>query len=615
LNTQKQIVLIVALSFFFVGGCAAYSAIDLPIRSGRQSEFFQSESVERGALLFANNCRTCHGIKGQGAVGLPLNKPEFKDQDPLVLKNNRDLLQRTLYCGRAGTLMPAWLNTNGGSLNQRQIDHIIDLITEPIDPALLDEEGNPTSKGWLQAVEFAQNLNRAGAAIVGGDSLDSIARAHRTGLKELSDLNGGLGADETLKQGITVQLPATSGYPKGRTHKVLKNNETLAKVAESEHVGAAILADLNKTAYTLDSKARLTLLGAEGKAVPGLFPGEKLVLPDGAAYVVRSGDTLDAIASQHGLSVSDIQGQNRTAVGSLSKTDPIDFEAKLALPSGASVIAKAGQTLGAIATAHAVKPEDLAKASNIAADAVLKGGEKLTLPSAARYVIQRGDTLAGVAEAHAISVDDLAKANSLKATDRISPDVVLQLPKVDKFVIKGSTLEEIAAAYSAVTAESLGKANGVPANAVLRVGQSLKLPADAAGGAPPDSKNAGTACVEHAVPNSVFKTLPGVGSPAAEAKAPTDVSTKVGIDAHANDWTVTADGKAQDANKGAVLVKKGTAIDFSVILGLHTITINGKKEVALFNVGDKKTITFNDVGTFKITCDFHPEMLANVFVQ
>ena len=127
MNTHKQIVLIVALSFLFVGACAAYSAIDLPLRSPRQSAYFQSESIDRGALLFANNCRTCHGIKGQGGVGLPLNKPDFKNQDPLILVANQALIHTTLFCGRAGTLMPPWLNTNGGSLNTEQIQHLIDL--------------------------------------------------------------------------------------------------------------------------------------------------------------------------------------------------------------------------------------------------------------------------------------------------------------------------------------------------------------------------------------------------------------------------------------------------------------------------------------------------------
>ncbi len=612
MNTQKQVFLIVALFFLFIASCAAYSAIDLPVRAGRQEVFFQSESVERGALLFANNCRTCHGIQGQGGVGLPLNKPEFQDQDPLILKANKDLIRRTLSCGRAGTLMPAWLNTNGGSLNSRQIEHIIDLLTSPVDEKNKDEEGNATSKGWLQAVEFAHNLNRASAAIVGGDTLDGIAKSHQIGLKPLSALNGNVSPTELLAQGSKVTLPPSKQFPNGRTHDVLKDNETLAKIADTEHVGAAILADLNNILSDIDKKGNFNLLDGKTKTpVTGLFPGDILALLADSPYVVRSGDTIDSIAAHHGITATQLKSLN-TALGSAANADPIDFERKLKLPSGAGVVVQAGQTLGVIATQHGLKLDDLAKLNNLAGDAVVAEGQQLSLPSGTLYTIQAGDTLQKISASHGGA--DIAGANGLKAGDAISPEVILQLPKIDKFVIQGQNLEQIATGYSNVTADSLGKANGVPANAVLRVGQSLKLPADAWGSAPPDSKNPGTACVQYAVPKSVIDTLPGVGT-AVAIQQPTTESKDVTITSHSTDWQITADGKDQDINKGAVLVRKGTAVKFADKIGLHTISINAKKDGANFNTGDTRTITFNDAGTFKITCEFHPEMLAYVYVQ
>jgi mono/diheme cytochrome c family protein len=189
LNTQKQIVLIVALLFIFVGGCAAYTAIDLPIRAEDQSQWTKDQSLERGALLFANNCRTCHGNRGQGLVGPQLLANEatnFQNQDPLILKANRDLIRRTLYCGRAGTLMPAWLNTNGGSLNAVQIEHLIDFITAPIKQS---ESGDVESEWWDAAEGFAHNLNDEVSVLVGGDTLGTIAKAHGIGPKELAAAN------------------------------------------------------------------------------------------------------------------------------------------------------------------------------------------------------------------------------------------------------------------------------------------------------------------------------------------------------------------------------------------------------------------------------------------
>jgi plastocyanin len=78
---------------------------------------------------------------------------------------------------------------------------------------------------------------------------------------------------------------------------------------------------------------------------------------------------------------------------------------------------------------------------------------------------------------------------------------------------------------------------------------------------------------------------------------------------------LTADNTAQAPNKGVALVAKGIQIGFSAAVGLHTITINGEKQGADFKAGDTRQITFNTTGEFKITCDYHPDMFATVFVQ
>ena len=625
MNTQKQIFLIVILFFVFTGGCTAYSIIELPSRAPSQVTWTKEQSVERGALLFANNCRTCHGIKGQGGVGLPLNSSvnpdarNFQNQDPLILRANQALLRTTIYCGRAGSVMSAWLKQNNGSLNNIQVEHLIDLITSPIEEKHKDAEGVVTSEGWLLAVEFAHNLNRETNGIVGGDTLDTIAKAHGIGPKELAAANN-VPLFGILKQGSKLTIPGFRGDPGGYTYNVYNNNETITKVAESQHVGAAIVADLNNLPYKFTEakgKATFQLLDKDGAKITGLFPGDKLKLPQGATYAVAAGDTLDAIAKRHNLTASAISALNPDALRNVDSTKPLDAERKLTLPSGTGVVVQEGQTLGVVANQHGLKPEDLAKENSLDAAAIVKTGDKLKLPANTPYTIQTGDTLASVAAEHGISIADLANANKLQPTDNISPAVVLAFPQVDEYDAKGDSLEAIAKTYSNVTAESLAKANGVQANSVLRIGQLLKLPPDTWGSAPSDAKNPGTACVQHAVPDSSFATLPGVGTPKAEVAvvAPTTVSKDVKIDAHANDWTVTADGTAQPANKGVVAVAKGAAVAFGSVAGLHTITSNGTKDGDDLRAGQSRTLTFPTAGQFKITCDYHTDMLAYVFVQ
>lgn len=532
MNTQKQIVLIVALFFIFVGGCAAYTAIDLPVRAPDQQKWTDEQSVERGALLFANNCRTCHGNKGDGGVGPALNRADFQDQDPLLLRQNRDLVRRTLQCGRAGTLMPAWLNTNGGALNSIQIEHLVNLITAPATGE--DAFGNPTNFGWTEAEHFAHNLNLHTSAIVGGDTLALIARAHGIGPAQLAALNN-LPVEGTLKQGSTLKMPANRTFPDGYTYNVYKDNETITKVAEAHFVGALIIADLSvngraQLEYKFTVKrgvATMELLTADGQPRAGLFPGETLALPDGALYFVTPGDTLAAVAERHSITGQQLKDLN-------------------------------------------------------------------------------------------------AAIKDLEADGEIPAEVTeLKLPKIDAYVVQGQSLADVAQTLSNATASMLAEANGVKSDDIIAIGTSLKLPEDAWGSAPPDQRNAGTACVQYAVPQSVFDTLPGVGTstPAAEPTEPTEVSTQVTIFATQTvpefDWIIEADGARSEPNVGAVKVAAGTAITFENVAGLHTITINGTADKPDIGpgAGDKRTITFNEPGKFLITCDYHPAMKGWVWVE
>lgn len=613
MNTQKQIGLMVALLFLFVGGCAAYSAIDLPIRAEDQQQWTKDQSLERGALLFANNCRTCHGNTGQGGVGPQLranDATKFQDQDPLVLAANKALLQRTLACGRAGTLMPAWLTTNGGALNAIQIQHLVDFLSYPVAD---DGTGEVTNKWWKEAEEFAHNLNAEVSVLVGGDSLETIAKAHGIGPKELAAANN-LPVDGILKQGTELKIPGFKADPNGYKYTAYKDNETITKIAESQFVGAIILADLNGLDYDFSEKRGVASfsLKVQGTDVAGLFPGDKLKLPAGAQYIISAGDTKDSIAKMHGISVNDLESLNKNLDTSLANDKELPFENTLKLPKQTAVVLE-GQTLGTIASQHGVKVEDIATENNIAADAVVPVGTALKLPAAATYIVQTGDTWERVAEEHATNAAELAKANGLNATDPLQAVVVLQLPQINEYVVRGQNLEQIAEGYGNVTAQSLAAKNNIKATDILRVGTQLHLPDDAFGSKAPDAKNPGTGCVQYAVSKSGFEGLTGSGAPA--VTAPPTLSKEVRIDAHANDWTVVADGTAQPINKGVVSIAKGTAVLFDSVVGLHTITLNGKKDGADIKQGEKRTITFNDAGQFKITCDYHPDMLADIFVQ
>jgi LysM repeat protein/mono/diheme cytochrome c family protein len=619
LNTQKQIFLIVVLFFAFVGGCSAYAVFDIPHRAQDQADFLHNESVDRGALLFANNCRTCHGISGEGIIGPQLNTDNFKNQDPLVLAQTRAMLTHTISCGRAGTQMPAWLNTNGGSLSEEQINHLVDFLTAPVDPSILGPDGKPTSEGWKLAVEYGHNINRPATALIGGDSLDSIAQGHLIGYQQLAAANGNVPIDQILKAGSIIHFPGFKAMPKGYDYHVYNDNETIRKIADSQHYGAILLADLNDFAYrySLSLQKATFSLTQDGHDIPGLFPGTVVKLTDGADYVVVSGDTIGSIATRNDVSADQILSLN-PKFADLGTDKPLPSEFTLKLPDGATYTIKPGQAAAAIASLHNIKPEDLLKLNGLTDASVLVPGTKLKLPPGTSYVVQNGDTIAQVAAQHNIAADALAQLNGLKPTDQISPQVVLKMPPIDHFVVQAQSLKDLAKAYSGSPSDiatDFAKTNNIPVDAILRVGQELQVPLDSAGTAPPGTINDGAACVQYAVPDNVYKSIPGVSTPEATVTPPATASKDVQIDSHSNDWTVIADGTSQPANQGVVSVAKGTAVEFVNKEGLHTITINGKKDGDNFKQGETRTITFNDAGQFKITCDFHPAMLADVFVQ
>jgi len=624
LNTQKQIVLMVILTFIFVGGCAAYTAIDLTVRAPDQVEWSDDQSIERGALLFANNCRSCHGNKGEGGVGPTLNKPEFKDQDPIVLQANRDLIRRTLQCGRAGTLMPAWLKANGGALNAIQIEHLVNLITAPA--TAQDDFGNATNFGWTEAEEFAHNLNHHSTTVVGGDTLGIVARAHGIGPAQLAAANK-LPVEGALKAGTVLKIPGNRAIPDGYTYTVYKDNETITKIAEAHHVGAIIIADLTKLDYKLTVKrgvATLELLTKEGVPVAGLFPGDKLTLPEAVSYTVSAGDTLKATAEAHGLTVAQLVAANDLSLSGLAEEDVIPAANRLRLTKDVAIV-QPGQTIADVAKAHGITADELATLNTMSQAEPPAAGTALKLPTGAWYTVQEGDTWDAVAASHGVTPADIAQANSLSAASPLSQQTVLTLPRGAGYVVQGQSLSDVAGTMANTTAGMIAEANGLKSDSVVAIGTSLLIPEDSWGSAPSDEKNNGTACVQYAVPNSVFNTLPGVGTgtPAAsgEPDEPDVVSTEVTILSTQTvpeyDWIVQADGQKSASNVGGVKVAVGTAIVFENVAGLHTITINGtanKPDIGPA-AGDKRSITFNEAGKFTITCDYHPAMFAWVWVE
>lgn len=70
----------------------------------------QSAAAPNGAKLFARNCASCHGEKGDGGIGVPLALPSFQ------AGISDDYLRQTIHYGRPGRVMPAFSSLSGDEI-------------------------------------------------------------------------------------------------------------------------------------------------------------------------------------------------------------------------------------------------------------------------------------------------------------------------------------------------------------------------------------------------------------------------------------------------------------------------------------------------------------------
>lgn len=104
----------------------------------------QEEYVLKGAAIYAESCAQCHGPRGEGSVGMPLNRTDFRvDPESPAGREIYRLLSEAIARGREGnadhpqwervqttegkeawlsyTAMPAWSTEYGGSLDEDQV--------------------------------------------------------------------------------------------------------------------------------------------------------------------------------------------------------------------------------------------------------------------------------------------------------------------------------------------------------------------------------------------------------------------------------------------------------------------------------------------------------------
>ena len=107
----------VTLVLLAVVGCFGCSSS--PGRPGPNSEIIPPDQIMDFKILYANNCAGCHGANGKGGAAVSLSDPVF-----LAIADDA-AIRDTADNGVPGTPMPAFAQSAGGMLTDKQIDAIV----------------------------------------------------------------------------------------------------------------------------------------------------------------------------------------------------------------------------------------------------------------------------------------------------------------------------------------------------------------------------------------------------------------------------------------------------------------------------------------------------------
>ena len=198
----------------------------------------------------------------------------------------------------------------------------------------------------------------------------------------------------------------------------------------------------------------------------------------------------------------------RTVSGSLTAT------AALAIVAGPAhaqdYVVQPGDTVSAIALGHGVTVDTIVSGNGLNSRATIYAGQRLTIPDtattlSANHVVAKGDTLWGIAATYRTTVSHIQRANRMSASTLIRIGETLSVPggtstpstraaasSTQYTVRSGDTLWSIAA-RSGTSVAALAQINGLTNPSLIRVNQSLTIPAGAVAAPSATSASAGAA--------------------------------------------------------------------------------------------------------------------------
>lgn len=237
--------------------------------------------------------------------------------------------------------------------------------------------------------------------------------------------------------GTAGAAPAKAEHPTKGSHGTVDGKKLLAAVqartsGQGSSIPAAVIAG---TMPRVASTVKATTSQAAGM------------------HTVAAGETLSGIAASHGVSLESLLSSNGLNESDIIQPDQVltvagapATGATTSAASGGTHIVKPGETLSAIAAEHGVELSALFSLNGVGEDTVIHPGQSIKVgagaaveapsaPAAAEqaagsYVIKAGDTLSSIAAEHNVQLAALAAANGTSANGTIYAGKTLTIPGV-----------------------------------------------------------------------------------------------------------------------------------------------------------------------------------------
>ena len=214
----------------------------------------------------------------------------------------------------------------------------------------------------------------------------------------------------------------------------------------------------------------------------------------GTYYTVKSGDSLWSIAKKYGVTVNELKVANNLTSNSLSIGQRLRIPIEEEDSMSSTYVVKSGDTLYAIARDFGTTVDSIKSLNNLTTN-TLQVGQVLQIPGEVEedtsttvdyinYTVKSGDSLYAIARNYGVTVDDIKDFNNL-TSNTLSIGQVLRIPvAVDQeiivkpyieYVVKsGDNLYSIARTYG-TTQQEIMNLNNLTSN-LLSIGQVLKIP-------------------------------------------------------------------------------------------------------------------------------------------